>query len=199
MYTWLSPWSVEAVAVALADAVIQGPGWSPELREYGLVGGLRAIYRWNQAPRYPNEVDRARWEAKRNTRLERFGRSAESEFPVPPWDEWAEQPLRKPAFTKVFRDDGGRLWVLLEDGTLGIYEGLPPTTTRPPQEWLVLDAEGFAVLRVTTPPAFDLMTVWGDRAIGVVTDELDVQRVVAYELPDGSSGSRGSMPTTPGS
>lgn len=65
---------------------------------------------------------------------------------------------------------------------MGLYDQLPPSAPKRPQEWLVLTADGATSHRVSTPPGFDLMTVWGDQAVGVATGELDVQTVVSYPM-----------------
>lgn len=187
-YTWLSPFSYEPVSVGGDGDVVQGQGWSPELRVHSVEGQLRAIYRWRQEPGIPSPEDRRSWDAKRTAHFERVGRNAEAEFVFPDWDEWADETTAKPSFERIARDEADRLWVLLEGGGMGIYDPSPPVTSRRPEEWLILSNGGSALGRITMPATFRFMTLWNGRVVGVETGEFDVQTIAVYELPAASLG-----------
>jgi hypothetical protein len=79
-------------------------------------------------------------------------------------------PSRWPAVRGFAADERGRLWV-----------GLPAKGGEP-GEWIVLDGTGRYLGSAFLPAGFDLMTVRGDRAYGVMTAESGVPQVVILAI-----------------
>lgn len=85
-----------------------------------------------------------------------------------------------PHIAEVLRDDGDRLWVKRYDpATDNFWTGTPGGTGG---EWLVLGPDGDVVATIELPEGLVLEDVRGDRLVGVSRDELDVERVVVYEI-----------------
>lgn len=49
--------------------------------------------------------------------------------------------------------------------------------------WVVVEPDGTVAATITLPEGLVLSDVRGDRLTGVTRDELEVERVVVYEIP----------------
>jgi hypothetical protein len=86
-----------------------------------------------------------------------------------------------PAFQHLLVDDLGRTWV----GVL--------TPRGEPTRWEVVDTAGRAVCGVDLPESMRIQVVRDDRVFVVATDDLDVPRVVIYQLAGVTSLGRSSV------
>lgn len=91
---------------------------------------------------------------------------------------------RIPSVAELLVDDRGRLWAQRyepeEDASwLGSWR------LRGGGEWLVLDRDGELLATLEMPGDFTPKAIRGSLVAGVVTDELDVQRVVVHRLEEG--------------
>jgi hypothetical protein len=74
-------------------------------------------------------------------------------------------------------------FVVADNGDIWLSDFPDPATQR--ADWTVFDADGVALARVRVPSGFRLFTIDGDRLLGVVRDELDVEYVRVYRLEGG--------------
>ena len=81
------------------------------------------------------------------------------------------RPDVRPAFGPMVSDDLGYVW-------------LAPYLPHPdaPAPWLVVDPAGDILGEVLLPPGFELTHVGGDRLVGIVRDEMDLETVRVYAL-----------------
>lgn len=91
-------------------------------------------------------------------------------------DEVLKKTLREhaprtwPAFRNFVFDEAGRIWI----GLLG--------AAGQPARWIAFSDSGEPACAATLPPNVDLRLIRGKKAYGISTDELDVPRVVAYDV-----------------
>jgi hypothetical protein len=96
----------------------------------------------------------------------------------------AEEPV--PVISETMVDRDGRIW-------LKHYEPATDAThlrsgALAGGHWTVVEADGRVVAEVALPVGFAPMDATGRSVLGVHRDELDVERVVTYELLDGPDG-----------
>ncbi|HSM05483.1 MAG TPA: hypothetical protein VK858_12775 [Longimicrobiales bacterium] len=84
-----------------------------------------------------------------------------------------------PRHTRMFFDDGGRLWV---------RRFLRPLDRQ--ERWVIFDPAGSVLATVQAPEGLAVMAVRGDRVAGVWKDELDVEHVLVYGLRGVGGGNR---------
>lgn len=84
-------------------------------------------------------------------------------------------PAVKPVVQRLTASENGMVWIRRYDKS---YLGEPSDSSR----WLVVDADGQARARVSMPPDFRLARIYPERAYGVSTDSLGVQRVAVYRI-----------------
>ena len=90
-----------------------------------------------------------------------------------------EEPI--PEVSRIVVDDVGRFWMkryapATDSHTLGGWAGAPGG------DWSIVDVERGHVADVSLPPGFILMDVRGDRVVGVVRDDLGVERVAVHRI-----------------
>ncbi|MDX1578196.1 MAG: hypothetical protein R3266_06915, partial [Gemmatimonadota bacterium] len=125
-------------------------------------GDRLRIVRWADPPR---PVEAGAFERFRDEELD-------EDAPPPLLDMWREMfdamPRHQtyPAFASLRTDTEGRIWV---------------ADYRAPGEearwWSVFDADGLALGRVRTPDGLRVLEIGSDYLLGVIRDELDVERV----------------------
>lgn len=150
----------------------------PEVTWRGADGRVRQIVRWQAEPEHLTEEHLQRYGESLLPRL----RFANPDAPIARVEEMVrenvarrEADLGKPLalFRSPFGDAEGRVWLPSYD-VAGPREGSPPYTVFSPDgEWLG---------KVDAPPGLRILDVAHGRVLGVVTDEMDVQSVVAYGL-----------------
>ena len=166
-------------SVTVADGeFVQTRSDRPEVTWRVADGSVRQIVRWQAEPEHLTEEHVQRYGESLLPRL----RFANPDAPIARVEEMVrenvarrEADLGKPLalFRSPFGDAEGRVWLPSYD-IAGPREGSPPYTVFAPDgEWLG---------KVDAPPGLRILDVAHDRVLGVVTDEMDVQSVVVYEL-----------------
>jgi hypothetical protein len=150
------------------DRLTVGHATSYEVKEYGLDGTLRRILRKQQArlPVTSADVDSA---------LARLrAQIGEANLPSGFVDAQMSRPVADsmPAYLSNFRRD--------PDGNLWIEEFRRPGDDVP--RWSVFDPAGRLLGIVTGPAGVRLADVGRDYVLGIVEDDLEVERVVRYAL-----------------
>jgi len=145
--------------------VYAGDGSVPEIeiwRDGSVVGRIL----WRVAPR---PVD---GQVRRELRRHRLAQADAEDFPEVN-RYLADVPLVEtlPVFDEIVLDDSGMLWV---------REYQPPWRAK--ERWWVFDQALAWLGSVTVPDGLEVAQVTEDRVVGVVTDELGVERVAVYEL-----------------
>jgi hypothetical protein len=136
------------------------------------------MLRWKPTVSYPAEADLATLEERSLANALRFNEG------MPP--EQLEQRLRRmserhrlesgvafPLFGRILADGGGGVW--LSDYEIG---AAPDGPTR----WSVIAANGEWLGTVDVPDRFRILDVRGDKVLGVLHDEMDVQSVAVFTL-----------------
>jgi hypothetical protein len=151
----------------------------PEVVWRGADGATRQLVRWQPDPRYPSESDfedfteLLRGDLRRvnpqlgGDALERFVNEQLSRYEIA-----SNEPL--PVFATIQADDVGRIW-LSHFSASGIRGGGVPG-------YSVVGPDGVWLGEVISPPSFRMLDVASGRVLGVVTDELDVQHIVVFDL-----------------
>ena len=83
-------------------------------------------------------------------------------------------PAEFPPYQSLTADAAGHLWV---------QDYLGPGDEAP--SWTVLDPQGRAVARLTTPPRTRLLEIGEDYLVGRSVDELDVESLTVWRLRRG--------------
>lgn len=143
-----------------------GSNDSYEIRAHGRDGRLESIVRRLGEPQpVPPGAREERMRAMSEGEDERLGGMLEEAFGQMP------APETLPAYASFLPDDAGNLWV----------QAMRPTEDSP-YVWTVFDAEGRLLGTIELPPRFAPRHIGSDFVLGVVRDELDVERVQLYPL-----------------
>lgn len=152
----------------------RGPGgaWlgtaeEPVIRLFGMDGRIRRVVTLTGALRPITDADERAWAdaeiAEASTPNEaRQIRSLMEEMPF---------PSRYPSYRALATDAAGNLWV----------EAYPAPGVETP-EWTVLDPQGHAVTRVTTPPRTRVLEIGEGYLLGVTRDEMEVEALTLWSL-----------------
>ena len=135
----------------------------PSIEQYDRDGVLTRIVRWEAGDRTIGPDDRRRYIDERFTDPTSPMRAAYEEL---------DMHDRFPAHAELGADRDGNLWV--KPYRRPAQEG--------PDTWLVFDPDGALLARVELPEELRVLEVGGDRLLAVRPDELEVERVVVYEL-----------------
>lgn len=158
------------VIAGAGDRIVTADCREPEFREFGLEpeAGPRRIVRWEAGDRTVRPEDVAAYreaELAEDEDAEERRRTEEYLDARPAND-------RFPACAGLFARDGSEVWVQT-------YTYLPDQ----PNDWRVF-RDGRFVGTVRLPAASRLMTVRGDRLATVELDDLEVEHVRVYGLPE---------------
>ena len=141
-------------------------------------GTVEQIVRWRAEPDHLTEEHLVPLEADLRARL----RFANRDAPAAVVERLTRETMAEyradlgrplPLFRPPFGDAEGRVW-LPTYLPAGPREGSPP--------YAVLSSDGSWLGRVDAPPGLRILDVAHGRVLGVVTDEMDVESVVVYEL-----------------
>ena len=152
--------------VLTPEAIYIGTGESFEIQRYDLTGKLERIMRW---PTEDLTIQESHLETYRSAELSKVDAAKR-----PALERWlAEMPgaASFPAFVRLEVDPSDNLWI--------------EPFTRPGEaagDWSVVDAEGEFLGKVAIQPAFTPPDIADDVVLGVVRDELGVERVRLYGL-----------------
>ena len=161
------------VAAVLGERAFLASNDRYEIGVYGPDGRLQRLIRREQEPapvttvefeRIRGEILAGQDEPALRAQLERML----DNMPV---------PETYPAFTTFLPDDAGNVWVRET-----------PSTEEGPSTWAVFDPDGRLLGSLQLPAAFLPRHIGEDSVVGVLTDELGVQRVVVYQLIKGEAG-----------
>jgi hypothetical protein len=150
------------------DVMAIGHATSYEVREFGMDGALRRILRKHHTrlPVTQQDVD----SVMARLRAQMEGANLPSGF----FDAQMDRPVADsmPAYRSNFTHDA--------DGNLWIEEYRRPGDDLP--QWSVFDTAGRYLGIVTGPEGFRLTDVGSDYVLGIVQDELEVERLRRYAL-----------------
>lgn len=156
----------------------------PEVLWTDARGVPKQLVRWVPELAYPTRADLDRWTDRMRldlvrlnpqmpeARLESFIEEQVARFEIEP-----DVPL--PLFMLPIGDDAGGVWLgeyapwAYQDG-LGTYSVIAP--------------DGIWVGSVRMPPRFRVLDVAGDRVLGVLKDELDVESLAVFRITTGPTG-----------
>ncbi len=153
-------------AAIVADRVVMGPTDRYEYRQYDRAGTIQAIVRLEQPPVALTPAD---LERERQERLERIDESQRDR-----WRRIMDELPRVtilPAFRSIRGDAEGNVWV---------EDRLHPTDES--SAWTVFAPDGRALTKVRLHERFRPMELGADYVLGVVRDELDVERLQLWRL-----------------
>jgi len=168
-----SPYRPEGRVAVSGGTFVHGRPDLPELVWRGPDGTVRQIVRWNPTPQYPSE---RHWEATISAirmelstlRMDHLIQGTIDRLEVDP-----DVPL--PLFQLLHGDRDGRVWV--EEFVSNFGAGFASVPS-----YQLISADGVWIGRLVSPPGFRMLDALGDRVLGVVRDELDVETVAVYEL-----------------
>jgi len=152
---------------SVGDRLVAGVTDRFELRVFNADGALERLIR---DPSRTRPVSDAEWQAVQDEAL------ADAETPeqrrvVHELTELRPRPETRPAFGRFVADRTGYVW---------IEPWRPPTGPTVP--WLVVDPDGPVLGTVDLPAGFRPTDIGPDYVLGVIRDDLDVERVRMYAL-----------------
>jgi hypothetical protein len=168
-----SPYRPEGQVTVSDGTFVHGRADLPELIWRGQDGSVRQISRWRSPPKYSTETQ---WDATISAirlELSTFGMDHLIQGTIDRLEVDPEEPL--PLFHLLHGDRDGRVWA--EEFVSNFAAGFASVPS-----YEIIGAEGVWLGRLVSPPGFRMLDAWGDRVLGVVRDELDVETVVVYEL-----------------
>jgi hypothetical protein len=161
----------KAISVIVGNEVFVGVTDRLELWRYGVDGELNGILRVKGSPTLMTDEIRTRW-------IDHTMDSADD-------PETAQQTSQRyrdriwpdslPAFSDLKADSEGNLWV----------RQFAPEYLEGPSDWWVFSPDGSFRARATLPESLRLDEIGSDFVLGVMADELGVERVYRYELEKG--------------
>ena len=161
------PFTTRPTATVNQSSALFIDGVSPEIREYGVDGFLRRIFR---VPGFRRPVNRAIEEENITYSLTRIARTTRAELERL-FDE-LPSPDTLPAFQSLQVDEVGWTWAEVYHWDRTIQSG----------RWMVFDPEGRAHGIIQTPDGLQIQRIGEDFLLGVRSDELGVERVFRYRL-----------------
>ena len=174
-----NPFSHMGLVGSTGGRFVYGRSDTPEIVWRESDGTVSQVVRWEPDWIYPGEEHWQIFEADMRVTLPAINPQLQTDEAIEELIQGAlaryriepDEPL--PLFGTFFGDDRGRLW-LPDFAVAPRRHGYPSYTLISPEgEWLG---------RVDAPPGLSILDVAGDRVLGVVKDEMDVESVVVYEL-----------------
>lgn len=150
--------------------VIMAPNERFELRFWSPDGSLARLVRLTEPPR---PLTDAVWEAELQRRLEEVPDRARPRIRAM-WD-LVPRPDTLPAMSAVLPDAAGHLWI--RSFTFPAVDASA--------RWIVLDPSGQAVASLDLPAGMEVYEIGTDYLVGMVRDDLDVERVQVWPLRRG--------------
>jgi len=159
--------SPQCVMIAAQDGMVIGTSDTYDVRFYTSGGTLQRIVRKEHVPLAVTPADVDSMQAQLGDAMARV--NVPAEFRSMYDDRPAAETM--PAFRALMTDSEDNLWV---------EEYGRPSDDVP--RWSVFDPEGRFLGVVTGPTGVTVMDIGADYLLGIVTDEMDVERVVMYAL-----------------
>ena len=156
---------------ALGPRVFYGSSDLMQVEELDPAGNITRILR---IPGYGLDLTDAQVAAERDAHLDV---DLPPGMTLPPWFrrtiEALPAPATRPAYANMLVDPSGAVW-------LELYRGA--SEQDPPQEWLILDADGTWLGTIEVPDRFSVTDITMDVVLGVWRDELDVEHPQVLRL-----------------
>jgi hypothetical protein len=173
-----NPFGPSGKVGAAQGKFITGRSDVAEVRWIDHSGALAQVVRWNPVLRFPTQGDFELFRNWLRADLRRVNPSMGGEdLEVFINEQIAEYALDSevpfPFFMTLQADSEGRVW-------LGDYD--PQWTDAGVPGYTVIASDGAWLGHFESPENFRLLDAAGDRVLGVVKDEFDVQHIVVYEL-----------------
>jgi len=171
------PFSPYLRAEMVRDSIVFTDGLLPELHVLGSDGSIArtipvAIERPD--PEAAEQALRAELQREPDSDSERLMRWTVDDFEAVP-----DRDLL-PHIATMLVDDRNRLWLKrYRPVTDNLWTGFPGGTGG---EWIVIEPDGAVAATIRLPDGLFLADIRGDRLAGVTRDELEVERVVVYEI-----------------
>jgi len=170
-----SPFGARLFSGVRDGRLIIGNSSEPELREYATTGRLVRVIRWPDHDRHVTESRAAEYIAYR---VQSLAKNVRDQF----GQDLGELPYShtEPAYYDLVVSSGGMIW-------LGDYPGpeaLLPEPAPKPRLWTLFGPDGVRLRLIYSPPGFALRAVQSGLAYGIQTDDLGVQSVVVYRVPE---------------
>jgi hypothetical protein len=138
-----------------------------EIEVLSLGGALQGLVRWEEEPVPVTRADRDQVrEAALGSLREPARRNA-----VERWLDEAPYPAYKPAFSALFADRTGRLWIQV-----------PVMADSPSDRWIVFDVDGRSLARLESPAGSRVLDAGEDWAILVWKNEVEQELVRLYRV-----------------
>lgn len=174
-----NPFSHVGIVVAAGGEFLYGRTDTPELIWRRPDGSIRQIVRWEPDRVYPTEEHWDLFAADLRETAPEYNPQARTEEAIEKLvtDMLARYRLvpdeALPLFTLPVTDDTGRVW--LGEFTVASDRGAAPSYT-------VFSPEGHWLGILDVPDGMRVLDVAGERVLGVIKDEMDVESVVVWEL-----------------
>ena len=158
------PFGSSGTATGHGTGWLYTPGDRYRVEAYDTVGALRAVFTHPAEPPPVTDADVERYFAV--FREEMGGEPSQVETSV----REIPRPERMPAYDEVLSDHDGNVWArpYIGEGAEGC--------------WHVYGRAGTTFAQLCFPERFSLLDVAGDVALGVLRDELDVERIARYRI-----------------
>lgn len=170
-----NPFGPAGHLTATPDGFIHGRSDRAEVIWETPDGEVAQILRWSTQPTYPTEEDLKAYIAEYRTMLTRFNPGMPEERVQEMVDDLSfslDQPV--PLYQYLEGHSDGSLWMTHFD--------VRNMMSSEPREYLQVSANGEVVRTVIFPDPVRILDASGGKVLGVVTDEMDVQHVVVYNL-----------------
>jgi hypothetical protein len=169
------PFGARLFSGSRGDRLIIGNSSEAEMREFGTTGQLVRVIRW---PDHDRHVTEARAAEYIQFRLQSVPENERAQFGADLRELSYSQAA--PAYHGLVVSSAGTIW-------LGDYPGpeaLSPQPALRPRMWTVFGRDGVRRRLIQSPPGFELKAVRNGLAYGVRTDDVGVQAVWVYRVPE---------------
>ncbi len=174
-----NPFKHFGIAGAAGGEFLYGRTDTPELIWRRPDGSVRQIVRWEPDPVYPTAEHWDIFAAELRETAPRHNPHAQTEEAIEElvtsmlgrYELEPDVPL--PLFTTPRGDDEGRIW--LGDFVVAYARAITSS-------YRILSAEGQWLGRVDLPEGLRVLDIAGERVLGVMKDEMEVESAVVYEL-----------------
>lgn len=161
------PFSATSVVAVAGSRIYFGDPERAEIEVLSLGGELRGLVRWEEEAVPVTDADRVR---ARETALASL-REPERRVQLEAWLDDVPFPAYKPAFSRLFADRAGRLWIQV-----------PARAGARDDRWIVFDVDGHSLASLEPPAGSRFLDAGEDFALLVSKDSGDRVLVKLYRL-----------------
>jgi hypothetical protein len=173
-----NPFTPEGARAVAGGLVVIGRTDRAELRWHNSEGELLRIIRWRHETQFPSEVHWQVLDSMVRERMAGAGSDAIEDM-LARWREGATEAL--PVFRGIVGASNGDVWM---GGGTPRADGI--------SEYSVVSSEGEWLGSVTMPRRFRVLHITEDKILGVLRDDLDVERVAVFEIVGRDRGRPGA-------